>query len=178
MKATNVADIAVLVEYVTLKDLKTKSGEAVVVRCEQPDALLLMPYLKGLPGKRPTKAEAEAMTEDQKSEIVKKVAPGLIEAGCVLEGPDGDVRPAFVFSGSQTPRHPLSLPGNVLSMEDLTTLAGVVGKLRGYGDDDDEKEAGTDPESFSGEHGSGVGSESGNLEAVSGGGTDAVGNPA
>jgi hypothetical protein len=128
---TNVDDVAVPVSVVELEHLKTKTGEKVRVRCEQPDELVLQRIFLALPGARPVASDDDAAISDQeKIERVARYAPVLIESATVLESPDGEVRPAFYF-GAVKP-HPKSIPGRVLRLSDLVKLAEEVSRLSGY----------------------------------------------
>jgi len=139
-KATLVTEIAVPVANVELKHLKTTDGKAVVVRCEKPGQIALLRAFRVLPGavSEDRKIDPEAMTAEQKVEYIGENGQPLIEAGTVLLGPDGEVRPAFYFGPKQP--HPLSIPGHVLHIEDLVALVTCITDLSGYGDKEDSQE--------------------------------------
>jgi hypothetical protein len=135
-QVTNIADVVLPVEVVTLAHLRTRAGEPVRVRCEALDELVVADAFKRLGGERPPEVAAlvdptdlEAATETLRQ--LNVVAPALIEAGTSLDGPDGsEVRPAFYF-GDRRP-HPLSIPGRLLRQEDRVNLCATIMRLGGY----------------------------------------------
>lgn len=164
--ATNVTDIVLPVEVVTLKHLRTAAGEPVRVRCECINELALVEILQALPGARPD--TGPDVSGDDPIAMVKKlasVAPALIGLGTALDGPDGEVRPAFYWDG--TARHPLSIPGRMLREEDILTLVVSLLKLGGY------TGVAAGPE-FSDEWGAGADGGVGTVAAGEGDGTDPV----
>lgn len=135
-QVTNIADVLLPVEVVTLTHLRTRAGEPVRVRCEALDELVVAEAFKRLGGERPPEVatavdptDVEAATEVLRQ--LNVVAPALIEAGTSLEGPDGlEVRPAFYFGAARP--HPLAIPGRLLRQEDRVNLCAAIMRLGGY----------------------------------------------
>lgn len=165
MKATNAADVALPIEYVPLEHLKTSAGEPVIVRCEAVSEMVLAEIWQALPGGRPPDVRVDSEGNSDPLDQMRSLnsyAPRLIEAGCVLEGPEGsEVRPAFFFE-DQAPlpadflpghygaeamqelfdriiasrramRNPLSIPGRLLRESDKILLVAALMRCGGYG---------------------------------------------
>jgi hypothetical protein len=132
---TPVDEVQLPVEFVTLAHLKTLSGKAVVVQVESRDELVIQRALGGaLPGAREAvkRAEgAEELTPDEVTELTAFTEP-LLEECCSLVSADGtEVRPAFWFDPAR-PRHPRSIPGRLLRLEDRTALIEASLRVCGY----------------------------------------------
>lgn len=133
-RVTDVADIDLPVEVVTLAHLRTRSGDPVRVRVEGLDELVVAEAFKRLPGDSPPVAGGADLADPERaSEALRQlnvVAPALIEAACGLESAEGEVRPAFYF-GPVRP-HPRSIPGRLLRQEDRVLLCATIMRLGGY----------------------------------------------
>ena len=126
---TAVNDVALPVEIVTLKHLKTKSGEAVRVRCEALSELVLADILKSLPGARPEQTENVADDPMEAVRVMNTYAPPLIEKATSFVNSGGtEVRPAFWFTVSTGD----ALPGRMLREEDKLLLVTTILRLGGY----------------------------------------------
>jgi hypothetical protein len=109
------------------------------VRCESVDDVIVSRVMKMLPGARPKSVDTGEpeveMTEEQSFASVEQlnvVAPWLLVEGTALELADGtEVRPAFYFDG-HTKRHPRSLPGRLLRVEDKSTMVEAILRVGGY----------------------------------------------
>lgn len=168
------SDIALPVEVVTLKHLRTRDGLPVRVRCEGVDELAITEVMQRLPGGVVPSVNADAPVDP--AEAVRTLdAYGcpLIERATALVGADGsEVRPAFYFDSS-TPHDPRSLPGRFLRVEDRTALVTCILKLCGYVGEDSLDGAG-----FHGADGGGAGDGMGAVEAGASHRTDPVGGAA
>jgi len=134
---TNIDDIAIPVELVTLKHLKTKGNQPVRVRCEAVDEVVIAAVMRGLPGMRPKSVEeaTHPQSDEEAFESVSELnalAPALLEAGTALLGPGGRwVRPAFYFDETK-PRDAFSIPGRLLRVEDKSLMVEAILRVGGY----------------------------------------------
>lgn len=176
---TNADDIALPVEVVTLKHLRTRADEPVRVRCEAVDEVVVAGVMRGLPGLRPKSVGDDAPVEASEEAAFESVrelnalAPALLEAGTVLVLGDGsEVRPAFYFDDAK-PRHPKSIPGRLLRIEDKSLMVEAILRVGGYLPGGQADEA-----SFHGVERGGAGGGVGTVPAGEGVGADAVGGVA
>jgi hypothetical protein len=137
-QATVVSEVALPVEVVTLKHLKTRSGEPVRVLIENRDHMRFYDATKTLPGFGPrdtTAEEAVAQDPALAEEMVRQnlaFAEPLIELCTVLVDEQGrEVIPAFWFDPAK-PRHPQSLPGRVLHEEDKVEMLNAILRVGGF----------------------------------------------
>lgn len=129
---TVVDEVALPIEIVTLKHLKTKAGDAVRVRCEALSVLVLADVLKALPGARPPQPEGEEQDPLEMLRTMNAYALPLIELATAMVTSSGrEVRPAFWFREKVDPD---SLPGRLLHEEDKMALVASVLRLGGYVD--------------------------------------------
>jgi hypothetical protein len=129
-----VGDIALPVDVLELKHLKTKDKQPVRVQVESVDQLTLM-RLVGPPGSRPEESrDGDKSPEEQLQAIgtLHEYGRKLIEmATCFVMETGEEVRPAFWFDPN-TPRHPLSIPGRLLHFEDVTDTIIAILRVSGY----------------------------------------------
>lgn len=136
LPATVADEVALPVEVVALKHLKTRSGKPVRVRCEAVDEVVIARVMQALPGLRPPGLE-EPVPQDEATafatvEHLNSLAPALLEVGTALMSPSGEwVRPAFYFDETK-PRHPWSLPGRLLRVEDKSLMVEAILRIGGY----------------------------------------------
>ena len=142
-KVTNALDVRLPVEVVELLHLRTHDGQAVLVECESVDELVMTRLLRRLPGdtlerikrerERKSDQPADPAATDEHDRVLDTYGPLMIELGTMLRDANGgEVRPAFWFS-PEKPRHPLSIPGRLLRLEDKLRLIEAVGRMSGYG---------------------------------------------
>jgi hypothetical protein len=142
------------VRLVTLTQLKTRDGQAVVVQCERIPRSTISRIVRHLPGEYP-RAVASAADDPERERSAEELdqawaqffefAPALIEAATVLQDEGGrEIRPAFYFG---EPR-PGALPGRLLVEEDMMLMVTAIYELCAYG-------GGGAPASFHGEGGVG-----------------------
>lgn len=136
MKPTDASEIALPVEVVELKHLRTNDGGPVFVRCEAVDELVAM-ETQGLPGERPP-IEQKELTPDQKRARAKKnfeEAAALVHNGTSFLNGDDVVRPAFHCDDAH------AVPGSVawrhLSVEDKVRVINGITRVSGYGGAED-----------------------------------------
>lgn len=135
MDATKAADVALPIEVVELKDLRTKDGSPVKVVCEKVPETLILQITMGLPGVGPQEGIKKKPEKRTPEEALKEIEMSLpvinpmIEAGTAFVGDDGQLsRPAFWFSEPK----PGAIDGRYLSLEDKNALGIVIAKLSGY----------------------------------------------
>jgi hypothetical protein len=131
---TQVDDIVMPVEMVELQHLKTRAGNPVRVRVEAVHELVIARILGALPGSRDKAPDetGEGPTLPDAEEMNSYSEP-LIEAASSLVDYDGsEVRPAFYFNENSPNRHPRSVPGRMLRLEDRTLLVTTILRLSGY----------------------------------------------
>lgn len=132
---TKASDIALPIEVVELKHLRTKSGEPVKVLCGGADELVLQRVTKRLPGLDVPKMDDDLGQQPSDVESVasmlKAMAPAILEAGTALAADDGkEIRPAFYWDSKNAVSG--SISGNLLRLEDLNTLVTAVLRAGGY----------------------------------------------
>jgi hypothetical protein len=145
-KATDVRQVRLPIETVELAHLRTLDDQPVSVECEGVDEIVITGILKTLPGDRvellrQRKEQAKQADEQppqdaavlhERAKIFDDYGPALIEAGTLLRMGEEEVRPAFYFDPAK-PRHPNSIPGRLLRLEDKMKLVSTVMRLSGYG---------------------------------------------
>ena len=130
--ATRAADVALPVEVVELKHLRTLDGGPVRVLCGGCDELVIQAVVKVLPGAFPKGLESDeddagTGVDLSHAERLKAIAVPLLEAGTAFsDGNGGEVRPAFYWNPEK--RVAGSINGRMLRIEDLDRL--VVAVLR------------------------------------------------
>jgi hypothetical protein len=140
-KVTVVTDVVVPLEFVTLKHLRTQSGEAVTVGCHQVPEVAMARILMALPGTRPKKLgeldadeRAEQVADDPEEALrlasqAMQVAPEVIERGTFLLRADGTrIHPAFTWKEPAGE----SIPGMYLRDEDLMLMLEAILRIGGY----------------------------------------------
>jgi hypothetical protein len=142
-KATDVRQVRLPVEIVELAYLRTRDDQPVRVECEGIDEIVITGITKTLPGdsverlKKRKQQAKEPPPQDPavlhgRAKVFDDYGPALIEAGTVLRMGDEEVRPAFYFDPAK-PRHPNSIPGRLLRLEDKMKLVRAVMRQSGYG---------------------------------------------
>lgn len=131
---TPVEQVALPIEDVELRRLRTKAGKPVVVRCEFVDEETILRVTEGLPGASPeigiVSAEERAERRVESVRRLLAYARPIIEAGTVLQKEDGtEVRPAFFFEADPGNG---ALPGRFLSASDRSLLFVTIMRLSGY----------------------------------------------
>ena len=133
MEPTNISDIRLPQELVTLKHLRTNGGQPVQVMCEALDDLTMAELTGGLSGARgtPPSATGDPVADAGGVEALARLtddrAVALIGRATWIGGPDGsEVRPAFWFDPN-APRDARSIPGRMLRYEDrIALLEGIM----------------------------------------------------
>lgn len=194
MEVSRASDVVVPVRTVELKHMRTKAGP-VRVQCEAVDEVIVLKVRRALPGLHPPKSGVEEVKDEllgetpkptrsveealddaiENAETLKRMAPPLIEAGTALLGDGGEwVRPAFYFDEA-TPRHPQSIPGRLLRVDDIEALVTAILQCGDFG-----AVEGDAPESGGFPDGDGVGADGGVGTPSAGevGRADGVGVPA
>jgi hypothetical protein len=129
---TGAGEVALPVEDVELsgKVLRSASGGPLVVRCEFVNEELILALTEASPGHAPEVGIVEKKSTVETAKALMKYAPGILEAGCSLIGPDGsEQRPAFHFGAA--PKNG-SLPGRFLTMAEKLRLFLTILRLSGY----------------------------------------------
>lgn len=171
-EVSQVDDVVLPVELVTLESLRTKDGSPVVVQCESVDELRMVRVVKAWPGLLPPTVEAAgALDEQAQLDMADKLAPDLIPMGTMLLAADGtEIRPAFWFNVK--PEGSRALPGHLLKQGDRVELMTAILRQSGY-----LKGGPADSGSFHGGERGGDGAGASAVGASAGSGQDTVGSP-